>query len=246
MKRWAFLTLFLYLCFMLLTPYPLLYLAFEYPKIPQNNPLNVYLEIYHAWFYWLWVGLLLACQAILLLVRVKGTDPIRRPRWKVAVPAVTSAFLMALLVVGLVLSVIEAGQVDLGNRAGYGLILFLVGTWFGWCLFFYLISRWLPTGDLNSWLARVILAGSILEFLIAVPCHVIVRRRNECCGGILTMVGLSTGLSLMFLAFGPAVLFLVWKRYQQINRRPWPRPGTGGLSLPNGTRSRSQPTLSHP
>jgi hypothetical protein len=54
--------------------------------------------------------------------------------------------------------------------------------------------------------------GSVLELLIVVPCHIIIRRRQECSAPVVTSFGVATGLAIMLLAFGPSVLFLYKKR----------------------------------
>ena len=65
---------------------------------------------------------------------------------------------------------------------------------------------------LTKWLIR----GSILELLVAVPSHVIVREREYCCAGFITFWGIVTGVSVMLLAFGPAVFFLFAKRFGRL------------------------------
>jgi hypothetical protein len=57
-----------------------------------------------------------------------------------------------------------------------------------------------------------------LELLVAVPCHVIVRRRNECSAPIATSFGITTGIAVMLLAFGPSVLLLYKKRLEGYRR----------------------------
>jgi len=60
-----------------------------------------------------------------------------------------------------------------------------------------------------------LLRGSILELLVAVPSHIIVRQRNECCAPIVTFWGIVTGISVMLLSFGPGVLFLFAARVRR-------------------------------
>jgi hypothetical protein len=65
-------------------------------------------------------------------------------------------------------------------------------------------------------LTRWLLRGSILELLIAVPSHVIVRRRDDCCAPIGTFWGIATGISIMLLCFGPGIFFLFVERFQRL------------------------------
>jgi hypothetical protein len=64
----------------------------------------------------------------------------------------------------------------------------------------------------TNWLLR----GSILELIIAVPSHVIVRRRDDCCAPIGTFWGIATGISVMLLCFGPGVFFLFVERCKKL------------------------------
>ena len=66
-----------------------------------------------------------------------------------------------------------------------------------------------------NWLLR----GSVLELLIAVPVHVIVRRRGECSAPVATSFGITTGIAVMLLAFGPSVLILYRRRLEQYSRK---------------------------
>jgi hypothetical protein len=85
-----------------------------------------------------------------------------------------------------------------------------------WGIVFFLYARRVP-----QWAARVsgwLLRGSVLELLIAVSCHVIVRHREDCCAPVFTGFGIATGMAIMLLSFGPSVLFLYKKRMKQYEK----------------------------
>jgi hypothetical protein len=76
------------------------------------------------------------------------------------------------------------------------------------------------TPDAAARLTRVLLRGSILELLIAIPSHIVVRNRDVCCAPIGSFWGITTGLSVMLLCYGPGVFFLFVERA----RRKQPKP----------------------
>jgi hypothetical protein len=80
--------------------------------------------------------------------------------------------------------------------------------WIGWSVVFCLFSRSMEPESFIRRLMRWLIGGSILELLIAVPSHIIVRHREVCCAHGLTAAGLTTGLAVIFFAFGPGLYFL--------------------------------------
>ena len=78
----------------------------------------------------------------------------------------------------------------------------------------------------------------MLELLIAVPAHVMARRRHDCSAPMATSFGIATGIAIMLLSFGPSVLLLYAKRANEYatakqQRRPvkWlvcRKPGLAG------------------
>lgn len=87
--------------------------------------------------------------------------------------------------------------------------------WLFWGFLFYRLYR--NSSDPVTGAVKWLLRGSVLELLIAVPAHVMVRRRHECCAPDITAFGITTGIAIMFLSFGPAVLLLLKARMEKIS-----------------------------
>jgi hypothetical protein len=77
---------------------------------------------------------------------------------------------------------------------------------------FYLYFR--NSSEIINHTVSRLLKGSILEMLIAIPCHVIVRRRHDCSAPAVTSFGIVSGIAIMLISFGPSVLFLYKKRLE--------------------------------
>ncbi|HPO70725.1 MAG TPA: hypothetical protein PKV53_10495 [Anaerohalosphaeraceae bacterium] len=90
--------------------------------------------------------------------------------------------------------------------------------WIVWLAVFGLFSKSLDPQSFIRRLMQRLIAGSILELLIAVPSHIIVRHRDVCCAHGLTAAGITAGLAVIFFAFGPGLYFLYADRIR--SRRP--------------------------
>ena len=210
MKSWALVVTGLYaLVLALLTIPVLLFGAWKLPDL---------VHLYGAWPYWLWLLIMGGCQLVLLLVPVRLAS--RRPVTRGALwPTVTLiALMMALLGAGAVLSIYAAlfGDNPLFSGEPWLLGALAVALWALWGVFFHRLSRAHTPLDFISTLCARLVRGSILELLVAVPCHIVVRCREDCCAGIYTMFGLAMGLSVMLFAFGPAVFFLFVARARKL------------------------------
>ena len=97
-----------------------------------------------------------------------------------------------------------------------GVIAGLLTLWGVWSIVFYRFSVADDPLKLHSRAVRWLMRGSILELLIAVPSHIVVRGRNDCCAGAGTFWGIATGISVMLLAFGPGVFFLFANRMRRL------------------------------
>jgi hypothetical protein len=255
MKRWAILTVLLYLGLLGFLTVPMLILALcKWSSADQTLlTLRATFEVYRQWGYWVWLLVMVASQGLLLFVPLRVAERRLTARRHLLIPVMTAAFLLANLFFAGVVSVLcllfhdealkifellgEAGarnsflrgavqQVGITPSndffAGAGLIGSLLLLWLIWGLVFFRFSRASDPGALNKRLTRWLLNGSILELLVAVPSHIIVRNRDNCCAPYGTFWGIVTGLSVMLLAFGPGVFFLFVERFQRL--RPPEKP----------------------
>jgi hypothetical protein len=159
---------------------------------------------------------LVLCELGLLFVpvRVASRRPVtRRSLW---IPLVASACLAALLALGGTLALAE--YANLSDEAVGVLWAAPAAMWLAWAFVFWALSNRTSLDSVATKLHRWLLAGSVLELLVAVPTHLVVRRRTECCAGLLTAIGIGAGVIVMLLAFGPSVGFLYYRRWKQVRR----------------------------
>lgn len=225
--RWAFLTAGLYVLSLIALTLPALLaaLASEFP-----GDLGNVRDILGNGVYWAIVGGLGLLQAVFLLLvpaPIARGRPVPRGRW-IAL-SVTAGLLMFLLFASASLVIGEAIHWDVLDETGrwWGLG-FGLGAWVFWAVVF---GRYRGASDDRSALRRIVnrlLVGSVAELLVAVPCHVYVRRREECCAGFGTFFGIATGSAVMLFAFGPSVYFLFADRIERLRKaQVAPGPASG-------------------
>ncbi|MGA2584300.1 MAG: hypothetical protein ABSG31_13560 [Tepidisphaeraceae bacterium] len=90
--------------------------------------------------------------------------------------------------------------------------------WLFWTVIFGAIAIHHSPDSIGGALHRTLIAGSLLELVVAVPAHIIVRRRTECCAGIGTGIGICVGVVVAFISFGPSVYLLYHQRGRKIGR----------------------------
>ncbi len=241
MKRWPILIVLLYALTLLMLSAPVVMTAFgNWGKNENHLSLHDLHEFYEAWQFWLWLAILAAGQWLLLLLPIHIAErrpPARRP---LKIPIIVTAFFLANLFVAGVTCILVVlfkddgfviysfadrihnavrhfpahGTSDWGGLISFGLVLAVC-----WLIWGFIFRRYARPDDPETMLnrsTRWLLRGSILELLIAVPSHVLVRRRDDCCAPIGTFWGIATGISVMLLCFGPGVFFLFAKRMRQL------------------------------
>ena len=176
--------------------------------------LTGFIAVLSEWLGWIWIAALLIGQALLLFLSVDTTQKKLKPRTHIGISVAVSSMLFGLLTIAVILCIGIAAR---GDSFGAGFLdssaKFLAGwviLWLIWGVAFYLYFR--NATEVTSRAISWLLKGSVLELLIAVPCHVWVRRRDECCAPLFTSFGIVTGIAVMLMCFGPSVLFLVKKR----------------------------------
>lgn len=232
MKRWAVLTVLLYALALLALTVPVILVAFAGKNsFTAQQAAQIYLQ----WGYWLWLAVLVAGQALLLLLPLKITRRKFIPRRALKVPCIVTGFLLANLFFAGIMDILCAAFREQGLNVFSYLIPFnpslnnpkaleiivaavvtLLAFWVIWTIIF---RHFADSDDPDSLLKRIVrwlLAGSILELLVAVPSHVIVRRRDDCCAPAGTFWGIATGIAIMLLCFGPGVYFLFAERFQRL------------------------------
>jgi hypothetical protein len=174
-------------------------------------------EVLANWLISVIVATMLLSQALLLFLSVDTSQKRLKPQTQVWVSCAVAGALSALLAWSAVFSL---GVGITGDRfldhfknwieTNTALLEVWGVLWLVWGVVFYLYFR--NKSEVVTRVVSWLLRGSVLELLIVVPCHVLVRRRHECCAPLVTSFGIVAGVAIMLLSFGPSVLFLYKKR----------------------------------
>jgi hypothetical protein len=212
---------------------------------PSWDEIKDVLEVYELAGYWVWLGILGLCQALLLVVPVRMVGGRPRARRKLFWAVLTAAFLFGNLVFA---SGFSGLMLLFGDKAldWFGSGMAFLAFWLGGTLLLWAFWGWVFAGfarqseNDDAFMTRItrwLLRGSVLELLVAVPSHVIVRGRDDCCAPVATFWGIATGLSVMLLAFGPGVYFLFVERWRRLRPRQAAGPAaTADPEAPPDTR----------
>ena len=172
-------------------------------------------ETYGYWATWVVVAVFVFGQVLLLTLTVDLAQRRLRSRTHILISAVVAGLFLAVLTSLAALALAVAFRGDRVDDWAVSLLRWVpLAAWITWGIVFYRYT--LGTEDAVTRSVSWLLRGSVLELLIAVPSHVIVRRRDDCCAPIGTGIGIASGIAIMLLAFGPSVLFLFKKRMDRL------------------------------
>jgi len=216
MKRWALIVAALYGLTLVALTIPFTMAAFA--PLPH---LSEVAKVYLYWPYWLWLAVMVLSQAALLFVPVDASLERPASRRSLLLPVVVGGLMIGGLVSGAIYSCWEFIFRDQGPGAWIWWAAVLVGVvvWGVWAFVFFRASQGSAPESVIARQCRLLLRGSILELLIAVPTHIVARYRNYCCAGVMTFIGLTLGISVMLFSFGPAVFFLYAARWRRLRGR---------------------------
>lgn len=213
MKRVALVVVLLYCAALLALTWPLLRVCFW-------GESEDFSEVFGLSLYWVFIGVMVAGQAALLVVPVQVAS--RRPTTQRSLlwPVLVSGLMAGALVAAAIAAVTEFVRTDHAfDQAWPGWSALGVGavTWLVWSVVFYRANRGAGAQDVLTRHCRLMIQGSILEFLVAVPTHIVARHRNYCCAGVYTFAGIAVGTAVMLLAYGPAVFVLFANRWRKLH-----------------------------
>jgi len=175
---------------------------------------------YKEWMSWIPIVAVLVGQALLLFLSVDTSQKRLKPRAHILVSCCVGGILTALLSSAVIWSLGFAIRGDNFWSSFFdkeiNILAFWGGLWLLWGILFYFYFR--NTSSVVTGIISWLLKGSVLELLIVVPCHVIVRRRHDCSAPLATSFGIATGIAIMLLSFGPSVLLLYKKRLEAYSK----------------------------
>jgi len=212
MKRWAFLTIVLYVVLLTIVIVPLFLIA-----TAQGEQLNLL-----KGFYALFVPVLILIQFSLLLLptNIVSGKPIARRR--ILFSAIIGAIPMAALALGFFgsIALIIWGEIHHNEQIyGWSMVAIPALFWCIWAIIFYRNYSDTNTKAMIPTVVRWLMRASILELIVAIPSHIIARQRDECCAPHFTLLAIATGLSIALASFGPGIFFLFIKKVKEKKTR---------------------------
>ena len=223
MAKWAAITVILYIILVLAILLPVIFPIFDRLLVTEEDSESIIdiFEMLTSWQYVIFIAVVVVIQAALLFFPVKLTNDTLEPQRDIRVPIITTALLFSVLLVAIGWMILMAifGDDALPDHFLWVSLALIAASWLLWSIIFARVAKQHDPKNFFDKLVRWLIKGSILELLIAVPSHILVRRRDECCAPGMTFLGITAGVAIMAVAFGPSVFFLFKKRFNQMKPR---------------------------
>ena len=142
-------------------------------------------------------------------------QPVRRRR--LIIPFIMFIFLMSILAMGVIFSIDELLYLYRYGRSREIIALaIIILSWILWGFVFFVRYKNYERYKILKRLVTVMIAGSLLELLVAIPSHIIVSKRPGCFAGLGTGLSILCGVALMLWSFGPGIILLFLRnKYQK-------------------------------
>jgi hypothetical protein len=166
-------------------------------------------------------AVLAAVFVVTLVLAFLPIAPVKIGFYRNRAPAALSLAAFSLMAGVLLLGVHLAPSEFFGGTYGRAIssvfedkhVLFVIGgVWIVLFVLGLLLTWGRDPGTVYKRTLAGLLAGSVLELVIAVPLHLMVTKRGGCFAGITSMLGVSAGILVLLWALGPA-LFLIGLHY---------------------------------
>ena len=178
---------------------------------------DFFLTLYgEFWPFWIFCAIVILSEAFLLMIPIRIVKHRPRPQRGLWATAIAAGMLFAIVVLGIIWSIFAAifGDLSIESIVLLLALVFLLVNWVVWSCIFRAFARNTDPGSYLRRLMKWLLRGTILELLVAVPSHVIVRHKDVCCAHGVTALGIATGLAVMLISFGPGIYYLYAERIE--------------------------------
>lgn len=214
-KNWSYIILALYFIINILLVTGVSYFLIE--KGEANFRATDYLS-----FGLVVAAIMFLCQFVLFDLKVEVVEKRPVAKRKITPTAIFIALLMAFITYFLFFTVLfvafgEGKENPLGTVEwlfGFLLIFVFIASWIFWSYIFLNMGRKQEPAPFIKNSMNMLIKGSVLELLVAIPSHIIMRNRDDCCAPIFSYMGIITGASVLLFAFGPGIIFLFYHRMQ--------------------------------
>lgn len=137
---------------------------------------------------------------------------------------IIAAFMAMLLTVGAITVVLEIFQQrQTFFNSDYGMIVWISMSliWFAWAGIFYVYWRQGDRYTQYGKMIRGLLAGSVIEAMVAIPVHIAATRKTQCYCEHGSYTSLVFSGTVLLWAFGPGI-FLLYRREKYRQQRLFP------------------------
>ena len=178
-------------------------------------------EVYYYLDVLLYLGVFLVTQWLFLFPRRGWTIQLQQSRRPMLVSIIGAALMAMLLTVGAVATLLEIPnwweEITPIKNDEFLPHLWQIMAWL-WCLWAVIFYCYWRKGNRQTQLSRMtrgLIAGSILELIVATPVHIWAVRERDCYFARGSYTGLVFGGTVLLWTLGPDIVLLFIREYQR-------------------------------